>query len=491
MSVLFRFAAGALLAASVLLADSPVADAAQSGDRETVTRLLSKKADVNAAQVDGTTALHWAAHNDDIETVRTLLKAGASAKLVNRYGMSALSLACINGNAAIVTELLKAGADPNTALPGGETVLMTCSRTGKADAVQALIAGGADVNARENRRRQTALMWAAADGHVEAVETLLAAGAKRDEAVESGYNAFFFAVREGRIGVVKSLLKAGVDVNAPITPAVAPGPRPASGAGAPRPGLSALVLAVTNGHFELANVLLEAGADPNAAGAGYTALHIISTVRKPGLGDNDPSPIGSGKLSSLDIVRALAKHGADLNARMTKKINMGLTGLNTVGATPFLMAARTADAELMRELARLGADPLLPNADGSTPLMAAAGLGTRSPGEDAGAEAEVLEAIQVALELGNDINAVDNNGETAMHGAAYKNYPEAVKLLAKRGADPAIWNRKNKHGWTPLIIAEGHRFGNFKPSAVTVAALHEVMKTAGIQIPAVTASAQE
>jgi uncharacterized protein len=129
----------------------------------------------------------------------------------------------------------------------------------------------------------------------------------------------------------------------------------------------------------------------------------------------------------------------------------------------------------MRLLAQLGADPKLPNVDGSTPLIAAAGLGTRSPGEDAGTEAEVMEAIDLALELGNDINAVDNNGETAMHGAAYKNLPGAVLLLAKRGAKREIWDRKNKFGWTPLRIAEGYRFGNFKPSDVTVAAFRQIM----------------
>src|SRR5204863_2373532 len=177
-------------------------------------------------------------------------------------------------------------------------------------------------------------------------------------------------------------------------------------------------------------------------------------------------------------------------ARMTKRVNVGLTGLNTNGATTFFLAARTADADMMRFLAKLGADPLLGNVDNSTPLMAAAGLGTRSPGEDAGTESEVIEAMQVALDLGADIDAVDNNGETAMHGAAYKNLPAAVQFLADKGANIEVWNRKNKHGWTPLTIAQGYRFGNFKPSPETVAVFRKVMTAAGVwpQAPTVASA---
>jgi ankyrin repeat protein len=250
----------------------------------------------------------------------------------------------------------------------------------------------------------------------------------------------------------------------------------------PRAGTTALHLAVGNAHYDMAAFLMEKDANPNAIEPGYTPLHLITNVRKPGGGDNDPPPDGSGTMTSLQMVRTLVKYGANINARMTKKVNLGLTGLNTAGATAFLLAAKTADAELMRELAKLGADPLILNVDGSTPLMAAAGLGTRSPGEDAGTESEVIEAMQVALDLGNDIDAVDKNGETAMHGAAYKNLPGAVEFLAEKGARIEIWNKKNKFGWTPLTIAEGYRFGNFKPSLVTVAAFHKIMKAAGVPI---------
>jgi ankyrin repeat protein len=208
-------------------------------------------------------------------------------------------------------------------------------------------------------------------------------------------------------------------------------------------------------------------------------------VRKPGVGDNDPPPDGSGNLTSIELVKKLAAKGANLNARMTKRPNLNNTRLNEMGATPFMLAALTADAELMKTLAALGADPLLPNVDNSTPLMAAAGLATRSPGEDAGTETEVIEAVQVALDLGNDINAIDRNGETAMHAAAYKNLPNVVKFLAAKGANIDVWNRNDRFGWTPLAIAVGYRFGNFKPSPETEAALRAVMIAAGVTPPKV------
>jgi ankyrin repeat protein len=437
----------------------------------------AQTADVTTREPDGTSALHRAVDRDDLQAAKTLLQAGADAKAANRYGVTPLSLACTNGDGAMVSLLLDAGADPNLALPGGETPLMTAARTGRVDAVRALLARGADVHATDPKRGQTALMWAAAEGNVEVIEALLKAGAELNARLDSGYTAFLFAVREGRLDAVRTLLKAGADVNDSVPVA---GRKPGQPHGAPRAGTSALHLAVGNAHYELAAALLDAGADPNAIGPGYTALHVVTWVRKPGLGDNDPAPDGSGNMTSLEFVKKLVDKGANINARMTKKVSVGLTSLNTMGATPFLLAARTADAELMRYLAKLGADPVLPTADGATPLIAVAGLGTRSPGEDAGTESEVVEAMVVAIELGNDPNVVDKNGETAMHGAAYKNLPGAVEFLASHGAKIEIWNQKNSHGWTPLTIARGYRFGNYKPSPVTVDALLKVMRAENV-----------
>jgi len=468
-------------ASLAVAADAALPTAVQRLDRASIRQLLEKRVDVNVSQPDGTTALHWAAYHDDLDLVNRLLGAGANVKAANRYGVTPLSLACTNGNAAMVERFLDAGADANASLPGGETMLMTAARTGKLGAVRALLARGADVHAKEGRREQTALMWAAAEGHVEVLEELIKAGADFKTSLSSGFTPLLFAVRDGRIGAAKALLKAGADVNEAVQVRVAPKlpveVRPL------RTGTTPLHLAITNAHFELAAELLDAGADANSDLLGYTVLHSLVKVRNPGIGDNDPGPDGSGNMTSLEFVKRVVAKGANINARMTKRSNLTNTRFNELGATPFLLAAVTADAVLMKAYAALGADPLLTNNEGSTALMAAAGLGTRSPGEDAGTEDEVLEAMQVALDLGADVNAVDDRGETAMHGAAYKNLPRAVKFLAEKGAKIDVWNTKNEFGWRPLTIARGYRVGNFKPSPVTVAAIEEVMVSAGVRPP--------
>ena len=452
--------------------ESPLADAVKKNDRTAARALLAQGVDVNAAQADGMTALHWAVYHDDLETTKLIVAAGAEVKAENRYGVPPLSLACKNGNAAIVELLLASGADPNATLRGGETVLMTAARTGKPGPVNALIARGADVNAHE-RKGQTALMWAAAEGHTPVVDALIKAGADFRAPLKSGFTPLFFAVREGRTEAVFRLLEAGVDVNQAMQP------RRAAGNG-PRKGTSALILAVENGHLELASALLDAGADPNDERCGFTALHAITWVRKPIRGDGDPPPLGSGKLSSLEFVRELVSHGADVNARHGKQ-NAGNERLNRTGATPFLLASETGDVPLMRLLLELGADPLLPNADDCTPLLAASGVGVLSDGdESAGTEDEAIEAIRLLLECGADINAVDDHGKTAMHGAAYKSWGKLVQFLADNGADINVWNQKNRRGWTPLLIAQGHRPGNFRPSPETIEALQRVMRAAGV-----------
>lgn len=469
----------AIASASAFAGDSLLADAVEKSDRSAIRLLLKQRVDVNAPQADGTTALHWAAHLDDLESARLLINARADVRATNQYGVAPLSLACENGRTELVELLLNAGADPNTLLPGGETALMTAARTGKVGPVKALLARGTKVDAKE-KRGQTALMWAAAEGHAAVVELLIKNGADfRTPLPDSGFTPLCFAAREGRTEVVRALLKAGAEVNEPMQPK-------RNNARNPPKGTSALILAVENGHFELAVELLKAGADPNDQRSGYTPLHVMTWVRKPQRGEDygAPPPLGSGNLNSVQFIRELVKHGADVNARL--KTGRGGPGKwNPTGTTPFFMASATADIVYMKLLLELGADPKLANVDNCAPLMAACGIGVGSAQatETAGEEPEVLEAAKLLLDLGADVNAVDANGETAMHGAALKNLPKVVQFLADNGAKVEVWNKRNDFGSTPLMLAQGYRPGNFKPSFETVEAIQRVMHAAGVIPP--------
>ena len=431
-------------------ADPDLIVAVKARDVAGLRTLLRSGADANTRATDGTTALHWAVHRDDAEMVELLLGAGADVAAANRYDTSPLSLAAVNGNAVIVERLLAAGAHPDTARPGGETALMTAARTGVVEPVRLLLAAGADPNATESLKGQTALMWAAAENHADVVEVLVAAGGALDtrsrptpnlspqEPGDRGFSAFHFAARAGQIDAARALLAAGADVNATLSD-----------------GSSGLVLAVASAKFEMAAFLLDRGADPNAAEQGWTPLHQIAWTRRPNRGLNTVGPVVRGRMDSLSLVEKLVAHGADLQARMTKEIPIIYSGrnrLNRIGATPFLLAAHRVDIELMRLLADLGADPLLPNEDGTTPLMVAAGVGLWFPGESPGTPEAVAEAVTLALELGGDPTTVDANGDTALHGAAYWDSPGAVELLVAAGARLDL---KNERGWTPLRIADG------------------------------------
>lgn len=465
-------------------ADTRLVDAVTTGDAAAVRALLDQRADVNAPLPDGTTPLHVAVDRDAVDIVRALIRAGANVTAANRHGATPLWLAAVSGNATTLAMLLEAGADANATSANGETALMVAARTGRVDAVSGLLARGANPNAKEGWRGQTALMWAAAEGHAAVIATLVAGGADVHARSNGGFTPMLFAARDGRIDAVRALRNAGGDINDAV-PVRRRGAPAVASAAAPEVGPNAFLLAAANAHYELAAWLLDLGADPNAAPQGFTALHQVSWVRKAGIaGSNNPAPEGSGNMDSLTFVRRLVSKGAQLDARVTRRPSMGVTTLNATGATPFLLAARTADAPLMKLLAELGADPRLPNEDNSTPLMVAAGLGTNAPGEDPGTEPEVLEAVALALALGNDLDAVDKNGETAMHGAAYKHVPSVVRFLAERGARMDVWNRANRSGWTPLKIAEGvHRGMNIISSAPTAAAIRQVMATAQVSAP--------
>ena len=440
-------------------------------------RVRSTEFDVfGETQADGMTALHWAAFHNAQDMVHSLIEHESTVDAKTIYDVTPLSIACERGYEEVVEMLIDAKADFECKRLGDETPLMLAARNGNANIVRALLDAGADVNAKE-ARGQTALMWAAAEGNVEAVDALIERGADIDHSLKnSGFTAFMFAARQGKTDVVLRLIEAGVDVNSVMK-------TKKSGGRKPRKKMSALLLAIESGHLELAIRLVELGADPNDQRSGFAPLHAITWVRKTKLGDDpagDPAPRITGKYNSLQFVRKMVAAGADVNLKLDsgKPRRAKLTGK---GLTPFLLAASTADIPLMELLLELGADPKETNVDGCTALMACAGVGVVAVGEEPGTEEEVDRGIRMLAKLGIDPNVVDKNGETAMHGAAYRNYPSTVAVLTELGADPAVWNRKNKHKWTPHLIASGKRPGSLKPSPETIAALDRALQSQSVE----------
>ena len=410
--------------------DLPLIEAVKAGDAARVDTLIEQGANAGAAAPDGTTALHWAARAAAVDLVERLLAAGADPESANRYGVTPLALAAESGEPAVVDALLTAGADPNTATPEDESVLMLAARTGRVPVVDLLLAAGAAVDATESWRGQTALMWAAAENNAGAVERLLAAGADVEARSNGGLTPLLFAVREGQIDSARTLLAGGAEVSAGVNNTTA-----STGSYTPAATghTSPLALAIVNAHYELAAVLIEAGADPNAYDARGSVLHALAWIRRPGSGR---PPAQTGEVDSLDLAQALLERGADPNARIDweeipfhvdlgivkppPNISVGRNFISFVGATPFYLAAKHADVDLMKLLLAYGADPLRPTDQGVTPLMAAAGLGFwdgESPGPLNGTPDRVrLEAVQMTLALGNDLHAVSDFGDTQLHG---------------------------------------------------------------------------
>ena len=441
--------------ASALAQGVPVVEAAKRRDVTAVRAAIARHVDVNTPAGDGATALHWAAHWDDSGLADILLHAGAKVDAGNDLGVTPLSLACANGSAGMVKRLLASRADPNRpAVP--VPPLLTCARTGSVDAVQALLAARADVNAREPLRDQTALMWAVAQGHVDVVRVLLAHGANIQarssvtrvrinranpnditaamvgDVSQGGSTPLLFAARHGDAQVADALLAAGANVND-----VAPD------------GTSALTMAVHGNHAALARLLLERRANPNIIGAGYSALH-AAVLR-----------------GNLDVVATLLQHGANVNARVrngtrtTRGSREYFLPESLVGATPLLLAARFLELDIMRALLAKGADPSIGLEDGTTVLMAAAGLGSQTRLFDRRDRIAVLKpsdepsavpVVAVALTLTADVNAAMALGNTALHAAANMNYPEVARMLVARGARLDV---KNLKGETPLAVASG------------------------------------
>lgn len=435
-------------------ADPRLIDAVKSGNREAVRMLLHARADVNAAEVDGTTALHWAVRADDLELVRLLIAAGAKAAATNRYGVMPLSLAASNGNARMIETLIAAGADPNSALPEGETVLMTAARTGSGPAVEALLDHGADVNAKERWQGETALMWAAAENHAAAVTLLVKRGAivdARSSALQfpkfafngstmvstpmprGSMTALLMAARQGALDGVRALVEAGADLDLTEPD-----------------GSSALVLAIVNSHQDVAVLLLEKGANPNVAdSAGMAALYAALEMRSGGRLINRPSRKPTGLVDSLELVQLILDRGGNPNARLKtptlQRYHNGGDAQLTDGATPLMRAAKSMDVAAMRLLLDQRADPNLMTKNLTTPLMVAAGAaGARN-------EADAREAISLCLEYGADVNAFNSTGQTALHIAVERS-DAVVRLLVERGAEMDL---KDRDGRTPLDIAMG------------------------------------
>jgi ankyrin repeat protein len=466
--------------------DALLAAAVQRGDKQAVLSLLKEHGDVNAAQGDGATPLHWAVYRDDAETTALLIRAGAKVSTPNNYGITSLVLASKNGNAAIIEQLLKAGADPNTAAPNNETPLMFAARAGRVDAVNTLLRGGANVNEKEGWNGQTALMWATAAGHRPVVQALLDHGADFHARSNSGSTALLFAARHGSIDTVRALVAAGAEVNET------------------RPdGATPLLVALINGHADLVDFLLDKGANPNAEG-GVTELTVTGTRAKPvsikyrrlGYSKRDSEgvfrdniwgkPLQAAvhvanwqisdqfiavQIDRLRVIKSLLDHGADVNGRnsMEEPRWSGARYRRPLqGATAFLLAAKSADIEVMRLLLAYGADPNINTLDNITPLMAAAGIAWAS-NQDRASEAQVLEVVTLLVEeLHADVNPSSDVGETAMHAAAYRGANSVVQYLFDKGAKLDV---VAKDGRTPLIIADGVEYGNSFAAQPQTAAL--------------------
>jgi len=461
---------------------SPLADRIEAGDRKAALELISRNAPVNNAQADGTTPLHWAVYRVDEELVKTLLARGAKADTANAFGSTPLAEAARIANVKLVEILLAAGANANRANDDGQTPLMLVARTGDIKVADVLIRRGAEVNARERFREQTALMWAAAEGHAEMVAFLISKGAAVNVRATAndwanqmtseprvqyrptgGLTPLLYAARGGCLGCVEALLKGGADADMPNPD-----------------GMTPLMMAIDNSHYDVALFLLSHGADPHTWDWwGRTPLYVSVNMR----GGQDSNP-GPREAASLELVKALLNAGVNPNTQlnMLQPSRLGNSGrfkddLLGTGATPLLRAAQTFDNDVVRLLLAHGALVDLPNAMGVTPLMAAAGVGTRTtqsvlgPGPPANVEALSIETMEILIKAGANVNArisdttsltariartstmTNREGQTALFFAAQTGRPAVVRFLLDHGADV---NAMGDSGAALLNAAKGN-----------------------------------
>jgi len=453
----------ALLASAVAYAEDSLIDVAQANNHNAAVALIEKGADVHQRGPDGTTALHWAVYNDDADLVQRLLRAGADPSAENDYGATPLRQAATVADPAVIKALLKAGADANDANPEGETPLMVVARTGNVEAAKLLLSHGAKVNAKEEWGGQTALMWASAQKQPEMVKFLISHGANVNERSvvrdwqrrvtaegrpknmnHGGFTPLLYAAREGCIECAKALIKGKADINLPDPDGTTP-----------------LILALMNMRFDTAAYLIAAGADVNRWDFyGNTPLYVAIDMQNLPRGGRPDLP-SVDNATGLQVAEMLLQHGANVNAQLKLRpqyrngvFDRGGDQVLSTGATPLLLAAKVGDADAIKLLLKYHALIDLPNAQGVTPLMAAAGMGhsfnpTRGRFKT---DAEATEAVRLLKEAGGAINGHDQQGLTALHSAAEHGWNETVKLLVADGAD---LQPKDAKGLTPIDYAAG------------------------------------
>jgi uncharacterized protein len=435
-------------------------EAARAGKFSTVQTSLQQHTDPNQAEPDGTTALHWAVQQDRLDIVQLLTSAGANVNAKNRYGVTPLVVAAANGNAPVTQALLKAGADVRVIVPETGSILIAAARTGNPEVIKLVLAAGADVNFAEPYTGQTALMWAAAEGHPQAVKALLAGGANVSAQAHDKKMALFFAVRKGDLESVQALLAAGADVNERIQPVEMPNceicKQYPPGTRFSEHGDSVLVIAILNANYDVADYLLNHGADPNASGTHWAPLHALIRIRNYEE-TQFPAPKGTGQLDSLEFARHLLAHGAKPSARAdgytTKRSSGDQNYEEFKGATPFFLAAKAADLPMLQLLLAAKADYVTPIETHTTPLMVAAGIGCVT-GQWIEPEHDVLETVKLLVEkLAADVNVRNDRNETTVHGAACRAMDSVVQYLADKGAELDV---KNSDGMTPLdLVVDG------------------------------------